>query len=93
VGQFEELENSAAAEAWFAPGLFSQKVPKPLGPVGVSLWNPLRSGPTPLLRLDHASGLQTDSRLENRPVSGHDRALAEATNPLSEGRSWSNYRV
>ena len=32
-------------EPWFAPGLFSQTVPKSLGAVGVSLWNPLRSVP------------------------------------------------
>jgi hypothetical protein len=44
-------------EPWFAPGLFSQTVPKPLGAVGVSLWNPLRSGPSPLLRLRSYQGL------------------------------------
>jgi hypothetical protein len=45
------------AEAWSEPGLFSQTVPKPPGAVGVSLWNPLRSGPSPLLLFHHISGL------------------------------------
>jgi hypothetical protein len=64
-----------------------------LGAAGVSLWNPLRSGPSPLLRLDHTSGFQTDPLPENCPESGHDLAQAEATSQLSEGRSWSKYRV
>jgi hypothetical protein len=56
VTHFQKLGIVQVAEAWFAPDLFSQTVPKTLGAVGVSLWNPLRSGPSPLLQINHISG-------------------------------------
>jgi hypothetical protein len=40
---------SFAAKARSARGLFSQTVPKSLGAVSHSLWNSVRSGPSPLL--------------------------------------------
>jgi hypothetical protein len=56
MGQVFELyfwmgvgEGFYAAKARSARGLFSQTVPKPLGAVSHSLWNSVRSGPSPLL--------------------------------------------
>ena len=75
------FEAAGIAKVKSAHGLFSQTVPKSLGSVSITLWNPLRSGPSPSLHMILACESKNDL-LRKWTVDFGTEALPEIPSPV-----------